>query len=76
MTQSHRTEKVTEQIQEGRYLAKVEITHHYDGSGWDPTIDRLDIEKLARVTHALRAGDVKAATRDAEVFELHPVAAE
>jgi hypothetical protein len=76
MTQTHRTEKVTEKIEVGRYLAKVEITHHYDGSGWDPTIDRFDIEKLDRVTRALRAGDVAAASKDAAVFELMPLAGE
>lgn len=76
MTQTHRTEKVTEKIQEGRYFAKVDITHHYDGSGWDPTIDRFDIQKLDRVTRALRAGDTAAARKDAEVFELMPLAGE
>lgn len=76
MTHSHRTEKVIEKLEVGRYFAKVEITHHYDGSGWDPTIDRRDIEKLDRVTRALRAGDVAAASKDGEVFVLLPLVGE
>lgn len=76
MTHLHRVEKVTEKIQEGRYFAKVEIAHHFNGSGWDPTIDRIDIEKLDRVTRALRVGDVATASKDAEVFELLPLAGE
>jgi hypothetical protein len=52
----------------------VEITHHYDGSGWEPTIDVEDVRKLERVRAALRAGDVAAASREAKVFELVPLA--
>ena len=67
------TEKVTNLIHEGKYAARVEITHHYDGSGWEPAIDAEDIEKLECVRAALRAGDVAAAAKEAKVFELVPV---
>ncbi len=67
------TEKVTNLIHEGKYAARVEITHHYSGSGWDPTIDAEDVRKLERVRAALRAGDVAAAAKEAKVFELVPV---
>ena len=67
------TEKVTSLIHEGKYAARVEITHHYDGSGWDPTIDVEDVRKLERVRAALRAGDVAAAAKEAKVFELVPL---
>jgi hypothetical protein len=68
------TEKVTKHIHVGKYAANVEITHHYDGSGWEPTIDVEDVYKLERVRAALRAGDVAAAAREARVFELVPLA--
>ena len=68
------TKKVTNLIHEGKYAARVEITHHYDGSGWEPTIDVEDIRKLERVRAALRAGDVAAAAKEAKVFELVPLA--
>ena len=67
------TKNVTSLIHEGKYAARVEITHHYDGSGWEPTIDVKDIQKLERVRAALRAGDVAAAAREAKVFELVPL---
>lgn len=71
-----RAEKTVKHIHEGKYAADVWITLHYDGSGWDPTIDRQDIEKLDRVRFALRHGDVAAAAKDAKVFELLPLAGE
>jgi hypothetical protein len=68
------SEKTIKHVHEGKYAADVEIMLHYDGSGWDPTIDAKDIEKLDRVRHALRAGDVTSAAREANVFELLPLA--
>jgi hypothetical protein len=69
-----RAEKTVKHIHEGKYAAYVQITLHYDGSGWDPTIDREDVEKLERVRVALRRGDIAAAARHGEVFELTKVA--
>lgn len=74
MTESP-SKKTVKHIHEGRYAADVSITLHYDGSGWDPTIDREDVEKLERVRLALRLGDIAAASREAKVFELLPVSA-
>lgn len=71
-----RREPVTHHIHEGHFAADVSITHHYSGSGWDPTIDREDVEKLERVRLALRRGDVAAAAKEAKVFELLPLAGE
>jgi hypothetical protein len=70
-----RTETTVKHIHEGKYAADVRITLHYDGSGWDPTIDREDVEKLERVQVALRRGDLAAASREAKVFELLPISA-
>lgn len=71
-----RTEKTVKHIHQGKYAAEVEITFHYSGTAWDPTIDASDIEKLERVRLALRRGDVKAAVKEAKVFEMLPVAGE
>ena len=71
-----RTEKTTKHIHEGKYAAEVEITFHYSGTPWDPTIDADDIEKLERVLLALRRGDVATAAKEAKVFELLPLAGE
>ena len=73
---TERTSNTTERIREGNYVAEVEITLHYGTTEWDPTIEREDVEKLDRVRRALRGGDLKAAAREAKIFELHPVAAE
>jgi hypothetical protein len=65
---------MTQHIHVGKYAANVEITHHYDGTGWEPTIEVADVQKLERVRAALRAGDVAAAAKEAKVFELVPLA--
>jgi hypothetical protein len=69
-------ENITKHIHEGRYAAEVEVTLHYSGTDWDPTIDLPDIQKLERVRLALRRGDIAAAAKEAKVFELLPLAGE
>ncbi len=69
-------EKTIKRIHEGKYVAEVEVTLHYSGTDWDPTIDLPDIQKLERIQLALRRGDVKAAAKEAKVFELLPLAGE
>lgn len=69
--------KTVKHIQEGRYAANVEITLRYDDDiDWSPTIGPDDIEKLDRVTRALKRGDIAAAAKEAKVFELPPLAGE
>ena len=64
-------------IHEGRYAAEVEVTLHYeDEIDWSPTIGPDDVEKLDRVTRALKKGDVAAVAKEAKVFELMPLAGE
>ena len=72
----HHTETVTRHIQEGRYAANVEITYHYAGTDWDPTITLPDVQKLERVRRALRGGDIATAAKESKVFELLPLAGE
>jgi hypothetical protein len=71
-----RTRKTIKHIHEGRYAADVEITLQYNATGWDPTIGPADIEKLDRVTRALKRGDVSAAAKDSRVYELLLLAGE
>ncbi len=70
-----RTQTTIKHVHEGKYAADVQIIFHYDGSGWDPTIDREDVEKLERVRLALRQGDIAAASKEAKVYKLLPISA-
>ncbi len=63
----------TQLIEEGSYLAKVEIVLIDDESPWSPHVCMDDIRKLDRVRLALRRGDIEAAKREAVIFELTPV---
>ena len=63
-------------IHEGRYAADVQVDLHYDDNAWSPTLLPTDVQKLERVRLALRRGDIKAAVKEAKVFELMPLAGE
>ncbi len=64
----------TKLMQEGQYVAKVEIELIDTDEGWSPYLSLDDALKLDDVRDALRRGDVKAAGRLAHVFTLSPVA--
>jgi hypothetical protein len=63
---------VTKLIREGRYLAEVVVELSAEDGGWGPYISAADVEKLSRVTRALRVGDIAAAAKEAKVFLLTP----
>lgn len=67
------TRKRTQLIREGRYAAEVEITLIDDGTPWSPMVDKEDVFRTERVRLALRRGDIKAAAKEAKVFELRPL---
>jgi hypothetical protein len=66
-------ERTKKLIREGDHLAEVEIELIYDDIGWSPTMSMEDAFKLERVQEALKAGELKAASREARLFQLRPV---
>jgi hypothetical protein len=75
-TETEMTRKRTQVIHEGRYAAEVEITLIDDETPWAPIVAKEDVFKTGRVRRALRRGDIKAAAKEAKVFELLPLAGE
>ena len=73
---AERHEKTIKHVYEGKYVADVQIDLHYDDNAWSPTLMPADVQKLERVRLALRRGDIKAAAKEAKVFELMPLAGE
>ena len=63
-------------IYEGRYAAEVEITLIDVETQWGPIVAKEDVFKTERVRLTLRRGDIKAAAKEAKVFELLPLAGE
>jgi hypothetical protein len=57
-------------------VAEVTVESIPDDGAWGPYLSLDDAMKLERVEKALRSGDLKAASRDAKVYEMKPVAAE
>ncbi len=60
-------------IQEGEYVAKVDVELIDTDSGWSPYLLLEDAQKLDDVREALRKGNLKAASRLARIYTLKPV---
>jgi hypothetical protein len=63
----------TKFVHEGRYAAAVEVEWLESETGWSPYLSLQDAQKLDDVREALRRGDIKAAGRVAQVYQLTPV---
>jgi len=71
-----RHEVVTELIEAGNYVAKVQVEHIYeadDPTNWAPYLSVDDVEKLEKVDAALRAGDLAEAAKYGRIYELTEV---
>lgn len=68
----------TKHIYEGDYVAEVEVElliADEGNVGWSPYLSLEDAYKLDDVREALRRGDLQAASRQARIYRLVPVAA-
>ncbi|MGE0384155.1 MAG: hypothetical protein AB7Q97_05445 [Gammaproteobacteria bacterium] len=62
-------------IQEGRYVAEVDVDIMEDETSWSPYLSVADANRLDLVRAALRCGDIETASAHARVYTLQPVAA-
>ena len=63
-------------VREGEFVAEVDVTLVETDDGWAPHLSLGDAYKLDDVRDALRAGDVKAASRlPTRVYRLTPLEA-
>jgi hypothetical protein len=67
---------VTRLVHAGKYVAEVTVENIPDDGAWGPYLSIDDALKLERVEKALIAGDLKAASKDAKLYEMTPMAAE
>ncbi len=63
----------TKLIHVGRYAAEVEVELIATDTGWSPYLSLEDAQKLDEVRKAFQDGDLKRASRLAQVFQLMPV---
>lgn len=63
-------------VHAGTYVAEVMVESIPDDDAWGPYLSLEDAKKLQRVEKALKAGDLRSASKEAQVYELKPVAAE
>ncbi len=63
-------------VREGEFVAEVDVTLVEAEGGWTPYLSLEDAYKLDDVRDALRAGDIKGASRLANrVYRLTPIEA-
>ena len=67
------TRKQVKLVQEGEYVAEVEVQIIESAEGWAPYLSLQDARKLDAVREALRDGNLAAAIKAARVFRLTPV---
>jgi len=67
------TRRQVKLVQEGEYVAEVEVRLVDSDEGWPPYLSLEDVRKLDAVREALRTGDLAAARKEARVFRLTPV---
>ena len=65
---------LTKMIHEGQYVEEVDVELIETNESWSPYLSLEDSYRLDDVRDALRRGDIRAATSQARVFSLTPVA--
>jgi hypothetical protein len=65
--------QVTKLVQEGDYVAEVDIELIFTEDEWSPYLSLADAYKLDDVREALRQGELDRAGRLARIFRLMPV---
>ena len=63
----------TKLIQEGDFVAEVDVELIENEEGWSPYISVSDAYKLDGIRDALQKGDVKKASQFGRIFRLTPV---
>lgn len=63
----------TKYVHEGKYVARVDVSLVEDETGWSPYLSVDDAYKLDDVRNALCQGDLDAAARYGQIYELRPI---
>ena len=69
-----RKKRYAKLVQEGGYVAEVELDLIESDEGWLPYLSLDDAYKLDDVRDALRHGDLRRASRQARLYKLTPIA--
>jgi hypothetical protein len=67
---------ITKRLRHGSLMAEVKVKVAADDGAWGPYLSLDDAEKLERVDSALRRGDIKAAAKEAKIYEVLALAGE
>jgi hypothetical protein len=68
------TRKYTKIVNEGNYIAQVDVELLYADQGWSPYLSLEDAYKLDDVREALQRGDLKSASKLGRIYKLTRVA--
>lgn len=67
---------VTKRLRHGNLMAEVKVKLAPDDGAWGPYLSLEDAEKIERVDEALKAGNIAAAAKDAQIYEVMAMAGE
>jgi hypothetical protein len=68
------TKRYTTLVQEGDYVAQIDVELVYTDEGWSPYLSLEDAYKLDDVREALKQGDLEAASKLGRIYKLTRVA--
>jgi hypothetical protein len=68
------TKRYTKLVQEGDYVAQIDVELVYTDEGWSPYLSLEDAYKLDDVREALKQGDLEAASKLGRIYKLTRVA--
>lgn len=68
------TKRYTKIVQEGDYVAQVDVELVYTDEGWSPYLSLEDAYKLDDVREALKQGDLETASKLGRIYKLTRVA--
>jgi hypothetical protein len=66
--------QTTKLVNEGEYVAEVDIELIITNDGWSPYLSLEDAYRLDQVRQALRQGDIATAASLGRIYKLTPVA--
>ena len=69
-----RKKRYSKLVQEGGYVAEVDLDLIESDEGWSPYVSLDDAYKLDDVRDALRHGDLRRAAHHARLYKLTPIA--
>jgi hypothetical protein len=68
------TSTKTKRIYVGDVMAEIDVVMSDEPDAWGPHIDPSELDRIDQLRRALKAGDLKAASEEARLYSIKPLA--